>query len=113
MGKNSDFFNLLDTNDDGRISQDEFVNGCFRLRTQAKPLEMQSLIWDCKMMSLKVDEIGSGLAAIAEHLQIPISYEVCGGGVLGDLRRASDGRMHMKASNNMKGVQHVRTMVEN
>jgi len=110
--KNSDFFNLLDTNDDGRISQDEFVKGCFRLRTQAKPLEMQSLIWDCKMMSLKVDEIGSGLAAIAEHLHIPISYEACGRGVLGDPRRASVGMSDVKSSNSMKGVRHVRTMVE-
>merc|ERR1712151_1466100 len=82
---NSQFFHLLDVDSSGTVTEDEFIKGCMRLQNGAKALEIQSLIWDCKLLSHKVDDLGNCLETICSHLGV--SYERPRTGTIGDIRR--------------------------
>ena len=44
-------FNLLDADDSGSISVKEFIQGCLRLRGQAKSIDVATLIYMTKRMA--------------------------------------------------------------
>eukprot|EP00746_Dinoflagellata_sp_MGD_P154865 gnl/MRDRNA2_/MRDRNA2_85082_c0_seq1.p1 gnl/MRDRNA2_/MRDRNA2_85082_c0~~gnl/MRDRNA2_/MRDRNA2_85082_c0_seq1.p1 ORF type:complete len:657 (-),score=123.71 gnl/MRDRNA2_/MRDRNA2_85082_c0_seq1:18-1988(-) len=46
-------FNLLDTDDTGTVSSDEFVMGCMRLKGQAKSIDVATLMYENKRMASK------------------------------------------------------------
>jgi len=49
-----DLFDLLDADEDGIISLDEFVSGCMRLRGTASSMEINLLLWEGEKLTWKV-----------------------------------------------------------
>merc|ERR1712217_256319 len=45
------FFDLLDDDYSGFVNEQEFVNGCARLKGGAKPLSLESLVIETKRLS--------------------------------------------------------------
>eukprot|EP00930_Biecheleria_cincta_P057640 TRINITY_DN4353_c0_g1_i1.p1 TRINITY_DN4353_c0_g1~~TRINITY_DN4353_c0_g1_i1.p1 ORF type:complete len:654 (+),score=94.13 TRINITY_DN4353_c0_g1_i1:268-1962(+) len=64
-------FHLLDADDSGTISLDEFMNGCRTLRGNAKALDLSILLHETRVFSRNVLTIGSKVLELQELMTHP------------------------------------------
>jgi len=57
VGQATDLFDLLDTDDDGRLGLDEFLAGCMRLRGTATSMDVNLLLWEVEKLMCKVSVV--------------------------------------------------------
>jgi len=63
-------FSLLDSNSDGEITADEFLNGSLRLRGQARALEMEVVMRAISDLNVMVLEHGNILPGVSEKVEM-------------------------------------------
>lgn len=56
-------FNLIDDGGSGDVSIDEFLDGCLRLKSQAKSIDMHSVIHQMRRLEDRITQLHGG-----EHL---------------------------------------------
>ncbi|CAK0881052.1 unnamed protein product, partial [Prorocentrum cordatum] len=62
-------FKILDINNSGRVSLDDFVEGCLTLRGQATRVDVESLKWEIRGATIHAEEATERLAKLTRHIQ--------------------------------------------
>ncbi|CAK0876488.1 unnamed protein product [Prorocentrum cordatum] len=62
-------FKMIDADNSGRVSLEEFVEGCLRLRGSATRVDVESLKWEIRRANHGVDKAAERLAGVAEDVQ--------------------------------------------
>jgi len=56
-----DLFDLLDVDDDGMVSQEEFLSGCMRLRGTASSMDLNLLLWEVEKVTWKITSLSRNM----------------------------------------------------
>jgi len=64
-----DLFDLLDVDDDGTITLEEFLSGCMRLRGGASSMDVNLLLWEVEKMTWKVTAVNHTMEQCARGLE--------------------------------------------
>jgi len=63
-----EFFSLLDTNGDGLVELEEFVEGCRRLQGGAKPMEIAQLTGTMRALALRLDKMEGAITTNIQRM---------------------------------------------
>jgi len=62
-------FKMIDSDNSGRVSLEEFVGGCLRLRGSATRVDVESLKWEIRRANDCVDQAAERIAGVAEDVR--------------------------------------------